>query len=254
MSFILFLYWADWSREPSHPITQEVLRFSWQLRQPLGSPNGIFIAQVIPSVMLNDLNSGTGLSSKMNEALLLQSKGFKRFYCISRIVGVRIAVDKFSISPRGWALLSVQFVRVIGRGMPGKEVVIWSVSGTCNRSFPQFSLFMPPKHNTWSQMIRPKRSHRPFEIVPNSISKQENVDICSSGSMPTPVAVLLDDCENSNYNAGHFVNIKKPGFSHLRGSLPTPFCHFHAKLKGHSNYRIKNPHHILQQKRTCVKM
>lgn len=73
MSFILFLYWADWSREPLHPITQEVLRFSWQLRQPLGSPNGILIAQVIPSVMLNDLNTGTGLSSKMNEALLLQS-------------------------------------------------------------------------------------------------------------------------------------------------------------------------------------
>lgn len=100
--------------------------------------------------MLNDLNTGTGLSSKMNEALLLQSKGFKRFYCISRIVGVRIAVDKFSISrsQESRALLSVQFVCVIGRGMPGKEVVIWSVSGSCNRSFPQFSLFMPLKHNT----------------------------------------------------------------------------------------------------------
>lgn len=168
MSFILFLYWTDRSREPSHPITQEVLRFSWQLSQPLGSPNGILIAQFIPSVMLNDLNCpGKGLSSKMNVALLLQSKGFKRCYCISGIVGVRITVDIFLISrsrARGWISMSVQLVRVIGRGVPGKEVVIWSVPGTCNRSFPQFSLFMPPKHNTWSQMIQPRGLIGPLKL------------------------------------------------------------------------------------------
>ena len=76
-----------------------------------------------------------------------------------------------------------------------------------------------------------QRPYRPFEIVPNSISKQENVDISSSGSMLTPVAVLLDHCENSNCNADQFVNIKKPGFLHLRGSLPAPFPPLPGKVE-----------------------